>query len=56
MDRESALYYIEIAAEERIRIRCQYVLEDKNYIDIQNVKSDIEYYEQVMKYIRENLK
>ena len=54
MNREEAFNYIEIAAHTRIKDRCKYVLNDDQ--DIEIVKADIEYYEEVMKYIRENLK
>jgi hypothetical protein len=54
MDRKEAFDYIKVAAHERIRASCKHCLD--NEYDIESVKDDIEYYEDVMKYIEENLK
>jgi hypothetical protein len=55
LNRKEAFEYIEVATHERIKERCKYVLRN-DFKDIDEVKNDIEYYEQVMKYIEENLK
>lgn len=56
MNRQEAFEYIKIAAEERIRARCKFIMMDENFIDIEHVKIDIEYFQSVMKYIEDNLK
>jgi hypothetical protein len=55
VNRDEAFGYIEVAAHERIKERCKYVL-DMEQGEIIDVKTDIEYYEKVMEYIKENLK
>ncbi len=52
--REEALGYVDIAAENRIKERVKFCIEED--YDIITIKKEIEYYESVMKYIRENLK
>ena len=57
MNKKEVLDYIDIATHNRIKERIQHCLSDEAMLyDIMSIKSDIEYYEQVMKYIKENLK
>jgi hypothetical protein len=54
MNRTEALEYVEIAAYNRIKERCKYIL-NQDY-ELKDVKLEVEYYEEVMRYIKDNLK
>lgn len=54
MNKKEALDYIDIAAHDRILERVGHCV-GQNY-EIESIKADIEYYQAVMKYIKENLK
>lgn len=54
MNREEALDYIDVAAEERILGRIKHSIDNDN--GVTSIKADIEFYESVMQYVKENLK
>lgn len=54
MNREQALNYIEIVAENWLKDRMKYAVEQSHPLEA--IKSEVEYYEKTMEYIRENLK
>jgi hypothetical protein len=54
MDREKALDYIETASEHHAKDLTKYYI-DEAY-DIKTIRKEMDYYEKVMEYVRENLK